>query len=32
MSVCTRKHFSAPFKAKVALEAIRAVKAVNEIA
>ena len=32
MSECTRKHFSGPFKAKVALEAIRAVKTMNEIA
>jgi transposase-like protein len=32
MSVRTRKHFSGPFKAKVALEAIRAVKTVHEIA
>jgi transposase-like protein len=32
MSARTRKHFSGPFKAKVALEAIRAVKTVNEIA
>lgn len=32
MSTRTRKHFSGPFKAKVALEAIRAVKPVNEIA
>jgi transposase-like protein len=28
----TRKHFSGPFKAKVALEAIRVVKTVNEMA
>lgn len=32
MSEKTRKHFSGPFKAKVALEAIRAVKTVHEIA
>ena len=32
MSTRTRKHFSGPFKAKVALEAIRAVKTVHEIA
>ena len=32
MSTRTRKHFSGPFKAKVAREAIRAVKTVNEIA
>ena len=32
MSGRTRKHFSEPLKAKVALEAIRAVKTVNEIA
>ena len=32
MSARTRKHFSGAFKAKVALEAIRAVKTVNEIA
>ena len=32
MRAPTRKHFSGPFKAKVALEAIRAVKTVNEIA
>ena len=32
MSVHTRKHFRGPFKATVALEAIRAVKTVHEIA
>jgi transposase len=32
MSVRTRKHCSGPLKAKVALEAIRAVKTVHEIA
>lgn len=32
MSARTRKYFSGAFKAKVALEAIRAVKTVNEIA
>ena len=32
MSARTRKQFSGPFKAKVALEAIRAVKTVHEIA
>ena len=32
MSVRTRKHFSGPFKAKVALEAIRAVQTVHEMA
>ena len=32
MRTCTRKHFSGSFKAKVALEATRAVKTVNEIA
>ena len=32
MSVRTLMHFSGPFKAKVALEAIRAVKTVHEIA
>ncbi len=32
MRACTRKHFSGAFKAKVALEAIRAVKTVNEMA
>ena len=32
MSARTRKHFSGAFKAKVALEAIRAVTTVNEIA
>ena len=32
MSVRTRKHLSGPFKATVALEAIRAVKTVHEIA
>ncbi len=32
MSARTRKHFSGTFKAKVALEAIRAVKTVNEMA
>ena len=32
MSARTRKHFSGSFKAKVALEAIRAVKTTNEIA
>ena len=32
MSLRTRKHFSGPFKPKVALEAIRAVKTVHEIA
>ena len=32
MSGRTRKHFSGPFKATVALEAIRAVKTVHEMA
>ena len=32
MRARTRKNFSGPFKAKVALEAIRAVKTVHEIA
>ena len=32
MSTRTRKYFSGPFKATVALEAIRAIKTVNEIA
>ena len=32
MNAPTCKHFSGPFKAKVALEAIRAVKTVHEIA
>jgi transposase len=32
MSATTRKHFSGPFKAKIALEAVRAVKTVHEIA
>ena len=32
MSVHTRKHFRGPFKATVALEAIRAVKTMHEIA
>ena len=32
MRARTRTHFSGAFKAKVALEAIRAVKTVNEIA
>ena len=32
MSEKTRKTFTGPFKAKVALEAIRGVKTVNEIA
>jgi len=32
MRVRTREHFGGPFKAKVALEAIRAVKTVGEIA
>ena len=30
LSAGTRKHFNGPFKAQVALEAIRAVKTVNE--
>ena len=32
MSACTREHFSGPFKATVALEAIRGGKRVHEIA